>query len=377
MGDFQMPSLGADMVEGTLLEWLVTPGQQVHRGDTVAVVDTDKAAIEVECFEDGVVQELLVPPGTRVPVGTALARIGAAAAPVAAAPAVASPLVRRRARAAAAAVKASPLARRQASRLGFDVATIAGTGPGGAVTAADVAAAAKGSGSPPPETPVGDRVAAMRRAIGDLMTRSKREIPHYYVSTSIDLSTALTWMRAENAARGVSDRLVPAALMLKAAALAARAVPAVNGRWVDGHLQHDDHVHLGVAVSLRSSGLVAPAILDADTMELDALMHALTDLVTRARSGRLRRQEMTEGTITVTNLGDNGAEAVFGVIFPPQVALVGLGRVVERPWAYDGMLGVRPTVTATVSGDHRASDGHDASRYLATLADLLQAPEKL
>jgi pyruvate dehydrogenase E2 component (dihydrolipoamide acetyltransferase) len=184
-------------------------------------------------------------------------------------------------------------------------------------------------------------------------------------------------MRDINVDRPVSRRLVPAALLLKASALAARAVPGLNGLWVDDHLVADDHVHLGVAVSLRPSGLVAPAILDADTLDLDVLMEQLRDVVTRARSGRLRRTEMTDGTLTITNLGDNGAESVFGVIFPPQVALVGLGRIVERPWASDGMLGVRPTLTATLSGDHRATDGHTGSRYLAALDDLLQAPEKL
>jgi pyruvate dehydrogenase E2 component (dihydrolipoamide acetyltransferase) len=466
-----MPSLGADMTEGTLLEWQMKPGDEVHRGDVVAVVDTDKAAIEVEVFEDGVVEELLVAPGTKVPVGTPLARLrpldghGSAPGPVETAatataavpapaaptpvvpgrvvPQVESPLVRHLAHergvdlssvpgtgpngairredvvAAASAlasppsavatlgVHSSPLARRRAAELGVDLKTVAGTGPGAAVTERDVVRqAAAGAPDvattstmtptmtptvPTPVTPTSaaavapvepavspaDRMLAMRRAIGALMARSKREIPHYYLSTTVDMSNAMTWLRDTNGQRAVDDRLVPAALLLKAAALATRAVPEMNGWWVDDHVEVSEHVHLGVAVALRPSGLVAPAILDADTLDLDTLMTRLRDLVTRARAGRLRQQEMTVGTLTVTNLGDNGADAVFGVIYPPQVALVGFGRVVERPWAQDGLLGVRPCVVTTLAGDHRASDGHRGSRYLAALEEFLQKPEGL
>jgi pyruvate dehydrogenase E2 component (dihydrolipoamide acetyltransferase) len=217
----------------------------------------------------------------------------------------------------------------------------------------------------------------MRRAIGDLMARSKREIPHYYLSTTIDLAAAGSWLAEQNGQRDVANRLVTAALLLKATALAVHTVPEVNGWWVDGGLTNDEHVHLGVAVALRSGGLVTPAILDADTLDLDALMARLRDLVSRARSGRLKQTEMTAGTLTVTNLGDQGVESVLGVIYPPQVALVGFGRVTERPYARDGLLGVHPTVVATLAGDHRATDGHRGGQYLAAIDRLLQEPEKL
>jgi pyruvate dehydrogenase E2 component (dihydrolipoamide acetyltransferase) len=231
-----------------------------------------------------------------------------------------------------------------------------------------------------PEAPAmpaaADRQAAMRHAVGALMARSKREIPHYYLASTIDLDAALTWLTEANASRPVTERLLPAALLLKATALAAREIPVLNGFWDDG-FQPSPAVHLGVAVSLRGGGLVAPAIHDADQLELHALMAALRDLVQRARSGVLRSSEMSDPTITVTNLGDQGAEEVFGVIYPPQVALVGFGRVSERPWAAGGMLGVRPVVRATLAGDHRASDGHDGARFLAAIDRLLQSPEDL
>jgi pyruvate dehydrogenase E2 component (dihydrolipoamide acetyltransferase) len=209
------------------------------------------------------------------------------------------------------------------------------------------------------------------------MARSKREIPHYYVATTIDLSAAMAWLRGANDGRPPAERLLPAALLLKASALAAREVPALNGFWDDDRFRPADAVHLGVAVSLRGGGLVAPAIHEADRLTLAELMGALRDLVGRARSGRLRSSEMADPTITVTNLGDQGADEVHGVIYPPQVALVGFGRIAERPWAHDGMLGVRPTVRATVAADHRASDGLVGARFLSALDRLLQTPEEL
>lgn len=217
----------------------------------------------------------------------------------------------------------------------------------------------------------------MRQAIGALMARSKREIPHYYLQTTIDFSACLDWLHARNEGRPVAERILPAALLMKAAALAVRQVPEVNGFYVDGRFAPSPTVHLGVAVSLRGGGLIAPALHDAQNLSVEELMAALKDLVTRARAGRLRASEMSDSTITVTNLGDQGVEAVHGVIYPPQVALLGLGRVVQRPWAVDGLLGVRPVLTATLAADHRVSDGHRGGLYLTSVDELLQRPEEL
>jgi pyruvate dehydrogenase E2 component (dihydrolipoamide acetyltransferase) len=393
-----MPSLGADMETGTLLEWRVRPGDAVRRGDIVALIDTDKAEVEVEIFADGVVEELLVPPGTKVPVGTPLARLrGIAAAPVPAprarppkparpappapAPAVvpAAPVHRRH---------VSPLARRIAAERGVDVEALEGSGPGGAVTREDVErASARGAGAPAPAAPAApvrpeaaraaERAVAMRRTIAAAMARSKREIPHYYLGTRIDLTRPLRWMEAENLHRPVAERLLPSALLLKATALALREVPELNGFFRDGTFAASDAIHLGVAISLRPAGLVAPAIHDVDRRPLGELMAELRDLVRRTRAGVLRSSELSDATVTVTNLGDQGVETVFGVIHPPQVALVGFGRVREEPWAEGGMLAARPVVTATLAGDHRASDGHRGGLFLAALSRLLQTPESL
>lgn len=300
------------------------------------------------------------------------------------------------ARPSAGRVRSSPRARRLATELGVELSGVSGTGPEGAVTVADVQhaagsrteAAAPAASAPPqqraPEAPLPgkgpdarERVASLRRAVGALMSRSKKTIPHYYLSTTLDLRAAVEWMQSVNAQRPVASRLVPSALLLKAAALAAKDVPEVNGFYDDGGFRPSASVHLGVAVALRQGGIVAPAIHDADTLAVDVLMEHLRDLVSRARAGRLQRVEMADPTLTVTNLGDLGVESVFGVIYPPQVAMLGFGRVMEQPWAQNGLLGVRPAVTATLSADHRVSDGLRGGRYLTRIDELLQKPEEL
>ncbi|MBK5221099.1 MAG: 2-oxo acid dehydrogenase subunit E2 [Thermoleophilia bacterium] len=212
---------------------------------------------------------------------------------------------------------------------------------------------------------------------GALMARSKREIPHYYLQRQVEMSRALAWLEQENLSRPVEERVLSSALLLSAVAGAVAATPAMNGFWVDGAFTPAGGVHLGVAISLRGGGLIAPALHDADRKTPEELMAALRDLVARARAGRLRSSEMSDPTITVTNLGERGVDLVHGVIYPPQVALVGFGEVRERPWAVDGLIGVRPIVTATLAADHRASDGHTGSRFLRLIDRLLQKPEEL
>jgi pyruvate dehydrogenase E2 component (dihydrolipoamide acetyltransferase) len=281
--------------------------------------------------------------------------------------------------------------------LGVDLATIHGTRPGGAICVADVEKAAT-EGAPkavpvvppsplPPPTapaaervaapPAGERQAAMRAAIAAAMSRANREIPHYYLSTDVDMKRALDWLEAANAKRPVTDRLLYAVLLVKAVAVATREVPEVNGFYTNDGFQPSEAVHVGVAISLRQGGLVAPAIHHADLLNLDELMAQLRDLIMRARSGKLRSSEFSDPTITVTNLGEQGVPTVYGVIYPPQVALVGFGKIVERPWASGGLLGVRPVMTATLAADHRASDGHRGGIFLAAIERLLQEPEKL
>jgi pyruvate dehydrogenase E2 component (dihydrolipoamide acetyltransferase) len=271
-----------------------------------------------------------------------------------------------------------------AEALGVDLTSLTGTGPQGTIRMKDVESAARTAPAPAqlpeatkPAAVTPERRNGMRQAIAAAVTRSKREIPHYYLSTVIEMTRALGWLESENKQRSLQDRLLPAALLIKAVALAVRAVPDVNGFWRDGGFQMSQAIHVGVAISLREGGLFAPAIHDTDRLTIDALMKALRDLVERTRAGGLRGSELTDPTITVTNLGDRGVDSVFGIIHPPQVAIVGFGRIVERPWALNGALAVRPTVAVSLAADHRASDGHRGGLFLGALEKLLQEPEKL
>ncbi|HJW26973.1 MAG TPA: dihydrolipoamide acetyltransferase family protein, partial [Rhodocyclaceae bacterium] len=359
MLEFKLPSLGSDMDEGTLLEWKVKPGDAVKKGQVVAIVDTSKAAVDVEVWFEGRIHELLTEVGERIPVGTVMATVlePGETAPPKAAP-KAAPAGRRR---------ISPAARKHAEALGVDVEQLAGSGPGGAVTLADVdrAAAEKPAPEPAEKPPAADRQLEMRRAIAAAMGRSKREIPHYYLSETIPMARAQEWLARTNAARPITGRLLMAAVQLKAVAAALGKYPEMNGFFRNGAFEPAAAAHIGVAISLRQGGLIAPAIHDVDGKTIDEVMRDLSDLVKRVRSGSLKSSEMSDPTITVTNLGDQGVEAVFGVIYPPQVALVGFGRIAPRPWVRDGLLGIVPVVTASLAADHRVSDGHRGALFLA------------
>jgi len=492
VADFLMPSLGADMETGTVVEWLVAPGTTVARGDVVLVVETHKGNIEVEIWQAGTVAELLVPEGAEVPVGTPLARIdesassdasgagsaaepasdaaseafapsgasgasaptgastaatpspgpgatvgasagssapsaaatpspgpgatvGAAAgssAPSAAATpspgpnatvgasagssapsAAATPspgpnaTVGASAGSSAAAtpspgpgawwIRSSPAARRRAHTLGVDLRALgAGTGPDGAIILRDLDRPPSASG-PVRAASVPADVDPMRLAIARAMERSNREIPHYYLDHTVDVEPLLAWVVAYNADRPITARIVPALIFVRAVAVALRAFPDLHGTWVDGRHVAAPGIHPAVAVSLRTGGLVVPALRDADRGDLADLMARFTDLVTRARAGRLRASELYEATTTVTSLGDRGVDGVYGVIYPPQVSIVGFGTVAPRPWAIDGMLAVRRVVRITLAGDHRASDGHRGGLFLARIAHLLAHLEEL
>jgi pyruvate dehydrogenase E2 component (dihydrolipoyllysine-residue acetyltransferase) len=387
MADFVMPILGADMEAGTLVAWRKQPGDRVERGEIVADVETDKGAIEVEIFTSGVIEELLVEPGAKVPVGTVLARLRedrpapAAPAPAAApTPAVSAPAIAAPAPAAptpapaSARVRISPVARRRAEALGVDAASLRGTGPEGAITLEDVERAAAGTAAPAAPS---DRQARMRQTIAAAMARAKREIPHFYLATTVDLHRATSWLAEQNARRPVTERLLVGVLLVKVVALALREVPELNAVWSDGRATPSPAIHVGVAISLRGGGLVAPALHDADRQSVGELMQSFRDLVKRVRAGTLRSSELSDPTVTVTSLGEQGVETVFPIIYPPQVAIVGFGRILDRPWSVNGTIVSRPLVNASLAADHRVTDGHRAGLFLAALDRLLQEPEKL
>jgi pyruvate dehydrogenase E2 component (dihydrolipoamide acetyltransferase) len=409
MSIFTMPSLGADMEAGKLVEWLVKPGERVAKGDIVAVVETQKGAIEIEIFEAGVIGALLAEPGQTLPVGAPLARLGEAGEAEADVPrrevpkAVEPPAVLAEAKPAArpiatplpaggATLLASPAARARAAELGLEISAVAGSGPGGAVLLSDVERAAETRPTPVPE-PVpasasepeprpderpkgkpGLDMAEMRRAIAAAMSRSKREIPHYYLTHEVDLQAAQDWLTTTNAARTPDQRLLMGALLVRATIRSLAKVSELNGRFEAEPFAPSPAIHCGIAIAMRGGGLIAPAILNAETLSTDAIMAAMRDLVARTRSGRLRNSELTQGTITVSSLGETGVDAVVGAIYPPQVALVGFGTPRLKPVVREGAVQPRLSVTISLAGDHRISDGRRGATFLAEIDRLLQEP---
>lgn len=371
MIEFKLPSLGADMDEGTLLEWKIHPGDALKPGQVIAVVDTAKAAIDVECWHDGTVLQLLIDVGAKVPVGTPIALLlepGESAQTARRMPT--PPVLTAEENLSDRRPRISPAARKRAAELGLSASQLQGHGPHGVVTLEDVEAAARVAPEP-------DHNQAMRHTIAAAMSRSKREIPHYYLSETIALGKAMAWLQAHNAKSPLQERLLPSALLLKAVALALRDYPQLNGSWQNNAFEPALDTDLGVAITLRQGGLVAPVLRHVADTALTDLMSGLASLVVRARSGSLRSSELGGAGITVTQLGDQGVDSVLGVIYPPQVALVGFGRICERPWVNEGQLCVMPTVVSSLSADHRVSDGHYGARFLGEVRRLLQTPENL
>lgn len=371
------------MEAGTLVEWLVKPGSAVKRGDIIAVVDTQKGLIDIEVFDEGIISELIIHENQKVPVGTVMALIESAKEAVIKKEQGVSEKIMGETRVEKIVVgefphgvKASPLAKRMAAEKGIDLGTTKGTGEGGAITKEDVEKAIAEKIIVPKEEKIVAATEGMRMAVAAAMSRSNREIPHYYLETKADMSKALAWLADANKQRSVRQRLLPVVLLIKAVAKALTEVRDLNGYWENG-LQQKPAINIGFVISLRAGGVMIPAIHDADKKTVDEIMTSLNDIIPRARAMKLRSSELSESTFTITSLGDGNVEKVFGVIYPPQLGLVGFGSITEQPWAESGMLDVRPVLTITLSADHRATDGATGSRFLMAVKNHLQKPEQL
>ncbi len=408
MGKFVMPSLGADMEDATLISWKVKLGDHVKRGDIIAEIETDKGDIDVEVYEDGIIEEIVAQPGEKLPVGTVLAVIGSQVEKMGKKPVTqqASPVRQDTQKTTMTSnlsmpikkhvssdrIKASPLAKSMAEKLGIDLRSIHGTGPNGVIKRRDLEQArqvaepepvhaTKPVAKPGPTKAIDQGKATfqehMRRAIASAMSKSNQDIPHYYLEHQVNMQLALDWLSRENQRRSVKERLLPAVLPLKAMALALADVPELNAYWQEDRHQPQEAINIGFAVSLRQGGLVTPAIQHVDEKNLEELMEDLRDITQRVRNGKLRSSDLTGATITLTSLGDRGVEKVFGVIYPPQVAIVGLGKIMDKPWVVDGLLGVKPVMVATLAADHRATDGRIGAKFLDLFNQYLQKPETL
>ncbi|MCK8483934.1 2-oxo acid dehydrogenase subunit E2 [Aliiroseovarius sp. S2029] len=406
---FLMPSLGSDMTAGTLVEQTIAVGEAFHRGDVIAAVETQKGVIEVEVYEDGILDQWLVEVGAKVPVGAPLAQLRKEGEPetktpeIPAAPAPASPeplgepapapldtdpVSDRKTRPVArppaprpsslARRRITPAARRFAAQHGVDLASIDGA-KGQTVALKDVEAVlTSGTASPPGTTDRSSEAeTGMRAAIASAMSRSKREIPHYYLTHQVNLENVDAYLKAVNADRTPEDRLLAGAVYARAVAVALQKFPELNGHYSDNGFQPSDAVHLGIAIRIRSGGLVAPAIFDTDTKSTDQVMQDLGDLVSRVRKGRFKARELSEATVTLTSLGERGVDQVVGVIYPPQVAIIGIGTPRFAPTVNEGQIVPGRVATLSLAADHRVSDGHRGAMFLQAVTANLQEPDTL
>ena len=390
MIEFLMPSLGADMEAGTLVEWRKNPGDTVKRGDIIAEVETQKGLIEIEVFDEGVIGELLIKEGAKIPVGTVMALINPSGAKlerkeittqktaIAIQPTEEKTIEKvKEEKSEARTIKASPLAKRMAAENNIDLSQIQGTGEEGAITKEDVenAIAQKEIIAKSEEKNI-PQVQAIRSAVAAAMSKSNREIPHYYLEKRIDMTKALAWLGETNHKLPIQKRLLPAALLIKSVAQSLVDFPNLNASWDNG-LQLKKEINIGFVVSLRGGGIIIPTIHNANLKNTSEIMEALNDIIPRARAMKLRSSDLSDSTITITSLGEGGADVVFGVIYPPQVAIIGFGGSSQQAVVENGMLGIRHVFTVTLAGDHRATDGLTGSDFLVTLNKHLQNPESL
>jgi len=430
MPDVLMPRLSDTMEEGVLSQWVKHEGDQVRKGDVLAVIETDKAAMEMEAYDEGVLTRILVEEGASVPIGTPIAVIGTPEAatpdtdrpPVDAQPAQpqgapaepvqlpAPPPTPAASAAAAAAYRASPLARRLAREHGLDLASVPGSGPGGRIVRADIDAAIAAHATPPtatappppplvpapaasppspaPVRPVGPPVPTgpdteeipltrVRRLTAQRLATSAQQAPHFYLTRVVDAG-ALTAFRAQ-ANTDLADtgvRVSVTDLLVKACAQALTAHPEVNSSWAEDRLLRHHRIHIGIAVAL-DEGLIVPVIHDADHKTLTQISRESRDLAERARAGKLSLDEITGGTFTISNLGMYGIDQFTAVINPPEAAILAVGAATEAPIVRDGQLTVGTSMTLTLSIDHRVLDGATGALFLADVVALLEHPTRI
>jgi pyruvate dehydrogenase E2 component (dihydrolipoamide acetyltransferase) len=416
------------MEQGVLSQWVKREGDQVRKGDVLAVIETDKAAMDMEAYDEGVLTRVLVAEGASVPIGTPIAVIGQAEdAPAAAAPSPA-PVADQAERAAvpasapepptvASAARrppASPLARKLARECGIDLATVSGSGPGGRIVRADIDKAARGRDGAQPAPPTAAPTGPVRPAPGSLtaaplaaaapqpapaavaplapavdaeeiplttvrrltaqrLAASAREAPHFYLTVVADAGKLLAFRAQANQRHGADVKITVTDLLIRACATALTAHPEVNASWDETRILRHRHVSIGVAAGV-DDGLIVPVIRDAGRKTLTEIAREARDLTARARARKLTPDELAGGTFTISNLGMYGIRQFTAVINPPQAAILAVGEAVRQPVARDDQVTIATTMTLTLSIDHRAVDGATAAGFLTRLKDLIEEP---
>ena len=416
-----MPSMGADMTEGTIAKWLMDEGDQISRGDKLAEIETDKTVVEMEAYADGLLRKIIVYEGSLVQVGTVIAYIGDAdddvpedaaatlveteapetevasvprqsgesSAPAEVAQKTIGPAPESIATVTSAMsgrVKASPIARKIAEEKGINIAEVQGTGPGGRVIKDDVenfsppVPLAVSEGRPPILVDGSDTtLTSMRQAIARVTVRSKTEIPHFYVTHEVDMGAAMTFRRQLNEALADSmDSVSINDMILKALSNALMRYPKWNS-FIEGDnlIRHTD-VNLGIAIALEE-GLIVPAVIGVQNMSLIEVSQASRDLGKRARGdgGTLTQDELTKGTFGTSNLGMFGTDMFSAIIVPPNAGIIAVGAVRDKPVVRDGEIVVGSIMNATISADHRVGDGAEAAVLLSEFQKNLENPTRL
>ena len=423
-----MPKLGFDMAEGLLQEWLKKTGEQVKEGETLAIIETDKASVEVPSFRSGVLLRILVDAGTSVPIGTPIAVIGnegeavdmaalglSETAPTAAAPAApagAAVTVEASRQGAAAAdiilpsaateetaeveggrLAASPVAMRMAAELGIDLRQVKGTGPGGRIIKRDIEThltereKAPAQAAPPPPMPTPSYEPTMegytavplspiRQTIGRRMVESKTQAPHFYITSEVDMVAAMALRSQLNALLPEDKKISVNDFIIKAAALALREFPNLNASFAGTEIRLHEAVNVGIAVA-RETGLLTVVIRDCDRKSLAQIASEARELVGRARDGRMKPDDMVGGTFTISNLGMFDVDHFIAIINPPQAAILAVGSVAQTPVVVDGQLAVGTRMKMTISADHRVTDGAEAARFMQAVTANLEQPMRL
>src|SRR2546430_4538119 len=368
--DVIMPALEMAQETGKVLKWLKAPGHAVRKGEAIVEIETDKVTVEIEAPAAGVLRDVTARGGEVVPVGQTIALIvapGEAGAvgptPVATpAPAAAVPAARLAA--------ASPKARRLAAERGRDVSALRGSGPGGAVLAADVATA-KLSEVPPARSVEAPGVSTVWRIMAERMTASWTTTPHFYLVREVNVSRLVSWL--EKARKQTGAHVTYTDLLVKLVAAAISQHPAVNASWKDSAIVRNADINIGLAVAI-DDGLVVPVLHRAVTLRLVDIAARREDVVSRAQAGKLRAADIQGGGFTISNLGIDGVDAYTAIVNPPQAAILAVGRIADRVVAVNGQPVVQPTMMLTLSCDHRALDGARGAQFLGALAELIEEP---
>jgi pyruvate dehydrogenase E2 component (dihydrolipoamide acetyltransferase) len=353
--DVPLPSLGADMEEAKLMEWKIAPGEEIKKGQTIAIVETTKSTVEIESFHSGKVLELIGKIGEVIHVGSTIATFDVVDSVISV---------------AASRIKISPAAKRLAEEKNIKWDNLHGSGSDGQIELKDIEALVQ-------KPIVSESFINIRSAIAKAMSRSKKEIPHYYLKKRINLNNLMNWIDQKNLSLSAEQRLMVPVVQMKAVIMALKDFPALNGYFENNDFSAKDSVNMGVAIAMKSGGVIVPAILDSQKLKLDELNFAFVNLVKRTQSNELKNRELTEGTVTVTNMGDFGADEVFGVIFPPQVAIIGIGKIHQAPEVVGQDILRSWVCDVTLSADHRVSDGLIGAKFLLRVSELLNEPQHL